>query len=319
MHKGIALEFYRKFSIYAFRFLFRASDRLIFPSSAANLIRGALGMELQKIETEQNFFRPQNIAGPSGFADPPRPFVLRAHELNSCTIETGSTFSFDIHFFEQGVGALQPFTGALVSLQQTGIGQHRSRIQLESIASLDEASQEQTIIWAAAQWLNTEFNPISMTLGLKPLQPETVMRTAVHFLTPTELKQDGEVNSDFSFAVLFARLQQRISALSLFYGENLGGLDSSELTRKSHAVCTVENALSRQTVERRSSRTRQTHPLGGWTGTMIYEGPLTAFLPWLRVAYWTGIGRQTVWGKGIITLMEQPERLLSDNFDQREP
>jgi hypothetical protein len=29
-----------------------------------------------------------------------------------------------------------------------------------------------------------------------------------------------------------------------------------------------------------------------------YAGELGEFLPWLRAARWTGVGRQTVWGKG---------------------
>jgi hypothetical protein len=54
-------------------------------------------------------------------------------------------------------------------------------------------------------------------------------------------------------------------------------------------------------IERRSSRTGQRHPLGGFIGEAEYEGDLLhEFLPILRAAQWTGIGRQTVWGKGEI-------------------
>jgi len=51
---------------------------------------------------------------------------------------------------------------------------------------------------------------------------------------------------------------------------------------------------------RRSSRTGQTHPLGGFVGEVRYAGEVSEFLPILRAAYWTGIGRQTVWGKGVV-------------------
>jgi CRISPR-associated endoribonuclease Cas6 len=51
-------------------------------------------------------------------------------------------------------------------------------------------------------------------------------------------------------------------------------------------------------VERRSSRTGQTHPIGGFTGFAEYEGELSEFVPYLQAAKWTGVGRQTVWGKG---------------------
>ena len=53
-------------------------------------------------------------------------------------------------------------------------------------------------------------------------------------------------------------------------------------------------------IERRSSRTGQTHPLGGFIGNAKYHGDLSEFVPYLRAAEWTGVGRQTVWGKGEI-------------------
>jgi hypothetical protein len=40
--------------------------------------------------------------------------------------------------------------------------------------------------------------------------------------------------------------------------------------------------------------------LGGFTGWAEYEGELREFVPYLEAARWTGVGRQTVWGKGEI-------------------
>ncbi len=53
-------------------------------------------------------------------------------------------------------------------------------------------------------------------------------------------------------------------------------------------------------VQRRSSKTGQKHSLGGFTGWVDYEGEYSKFLPWVQAARWTGVGRQTVWGKGSI-------------------
>jgi len=60
-------------------------------------------------------------------------------------------------------------------------------------------------------------------------------------------------------------------------------------------------------VERRSSRTGQIHPLGGFVGEAEYEGDLAEFVPFLSAAKWTGVGRQTVWGKGVIELFTPAE------------
>lgn len=55
-------------------------------------------------------------------------------------------------------------------------------------------------------------------------------------------------------------------------------------------------------IERRSTRTGQTHSIGGFIGEAEYEGDLREFLPFLKAAQWTGVGRQTVWGKGQIAI-----------------
>jgi CRISPR/Cas system endoribonuclease Cas6 (RAMP superfamily) len=43
--------------------------------------------------------------------------------------------------------------------------------------------------------------------------------------------------------------------------------------------------------------------MNGFTGEGVYAGELGEFLPWLRAAEWTGIGRHTVWGFGAIRIV----------------
>jgi hypothetical protein len=56
--------------------------------------------------------------------------------------------------------------------------------------------------------------------------------------------------------------------------------------------------LSQVKVERHSRHTGQTHGLGGFVGEVEYHGNLAEFMPYLRAAHWTGVGRHTVWGNG---------------------
>jgi len=67
-------------------------------------------------------------------------------------------------------------------------------------------------------------------------------------------------------------------------------------------------------VERRSSRTGRTHPIGGFIGSAEYEGELAEFVPYLEAARWTGVGRQTVWGKGeILWIANKPSTSARDH------
>ena len=71
---------------------------------------------------------------------------------------------------------------------------------------------------------------------------------------------------------------------------------------RARAVRAVAGSLESVRGSRKSARTGQTHPLSGFTGRTRYEGELGEFVPILRAACWTGIGRQTVWGHGEIAL-----------------
>ncbi len=64
------------------------------------------------------------------------------------------------------------------------------------------------------------------------------------------------------------------------------------------AVRMTRCELQMHEVDRLSSRTGQRHPLGGFVGEAEYEGESREFLPYLWAGKWTGVGRQTVWGKG---------------------
>jgi CRISPR/Cas system endoribonuclease Cas6 (RAMP superfamily) len=68
--------------------------------------------------------------------------------------------------------------------------------------------------------------------------------------------------------------------------------------RRAASVAMTRCDIQRVKTERRSSRTGQVHPLGGFTGEAEYKGALAEFLPYLRAGKWAGVGRHTVWGQG---------------------
>ena len=148
-----------------------------------------------------------------------------------------------------------------------------------------------------------------------PLPPSTVAldaggevanRARLQFLTPTELKAGGGIVERPEFAILFGRLRDRLSTLRELYGSGPLDIDFRSMGQRAAAIRLGRCQLEWETAERKSGRTGQTHPLGGFTGEAEYEGDLGEFLPWLRAARWAGIGRQTVWGKGDVRVAECP-------------
>lgn len=122
---------------------------------------------------------------------------------------------------------------------------------------------------------------------------------SVWFRTPTEIK-GNPARDEMPFGVLFARTRDRLSTLRGLYGEGPLDIDFRAQSERASLVRTVRCELRYNNVRRRSSRTGAEHGIGGVTGSADYEGELAEFLPYLRAAWWTGVGRHTVWGNGAI-------------------
>jgi hypothetical protein len=238
------------FDFYPLRFRFADSKLRDF---SANTLRGQLGSALKKVDADaySRLFAPRAATGPSGFADPPRPFVFRVFGPLEVGLNLFLTREPAIELFSQAMAEL----GTLTAVSGT------ERLCL----------------------------PLCGT-------DRQIDRLRVRFLTPTELK--GAERPEFG--VLLARIRDRVSALRELYGEGPLAIDFKGLGERASLVSMVRCELARVAVERVSRGTGQRHSLGGFTGFAEYEGELAEFAPYLEIARWTGVGRQTVWGKGEI-------------------
>jgi hypothetical protein len=277
------------FEFYRYRFLFRALGPTYFPDGkSGNAIRGALGLALRSSAPPSEYarlFEPRTLTGvPSGLHDLPRPFVIRTAHLDGRSLEPGEPFTLDLHLFDVRNSGLKSFEEAFRLWEQSGIGPRRGRVRLLEAQRLDTRD-----LPAAG--------PCLISLDAVP---GAVDRAVVRFVTPTELKTGGEVADKPEFGVLFARLRDRIGALRALYGAGPLQIGFHEMGERASAVKLRRLAIEWERVERRSGRTGQTHPIGGFTGEAEYEGDLAEFIPWLRAGRWSGVGRQTVWGKGDI-------------------
>jgi hypothetical protein len=285
------------FEFLRFRFHFRAVDAVHFPAGkSGNLIRGALGLILRDTASPAAYarlFEPGSQLGkaPSGLGDWPRPFILRADDLDGRTVPQGGRFCFDVHVFDLRAPVLAYFHGALAQFGAQGIGPGHGRVSLEGTEQVDLEDRVAPVSGASP-----------LTLHLEP-QPGPVGRLQVRFVSPTELKSGGAVAQRPEFAILFARLRDRISTLRALYGPGPLAVDFRGMGERAAAVRMSRCDIRWEKSERKSGRTGQVHPLGGFIGEAEYQGELAEFVPWLRAARWVGVGRQTVWGKGDVRVV----------------
>ena len=281
------------------QFEFRAVDPVWFPpGKAANIFRGAFGEIFRRIACAPDCHEAKSCArasdcayarmfepraadghtGPSGFGDRPRPFVLRAAALNGRRFEPGERFTLDINVFDPEVPALDYFRLAFEQLCVDGLGPGRPRAELVSAGEL-----------AAVE--------CSLAAPNRPVD-----RILVTFLTPTELKMGGKTLREPLFDALFRRARDRVTGLVSLYQASASPneVDFRGMGERAAAVRMVSAQVVETDYERRSGRTGQRHGLGGFTGEAEYEGDLAEFLPYLEAAWWTGVGRLTVWGNGMV-------------------
>jgi hypothetical protein len=252
------------FDLYPLRYRMLARTALEFPAGAtANLLRGRLGKALRSASPElyDRFFAPHTGSGPSGLRDSPRPFVLRVRHLEGSRFASGDLFEIGVNLFEMRHPPLEELREALCAATSS------------DCAAIDG------------------MQPLRLSLE-PPSSPVSCVR--VRFLTPTELKPADHPE----FSVLFARLRDRISTLRALYGPGPLEIDFRAMAGRAAAIRLSRCELWHIEAERVSRATGQRHSLGGFTGIAEYSGDLAEFIPYLEIARWTGVGRQTVWGKG---------------------
>lgn len=305
------------FELLAFRFQFTARESVYFPpGKSGNIVRGAFGTIFRQIVCLEEchdkhscehradcpyakIFEPVAPAGgPSGLHDWPRPFVFRAAHLDGATIEPGRPFHFDVHLFDLKDPGIVYFVLAFAQLATEGLGPRRGRASLMRVDQLDADGLPAARVYDGHTFLATQLLPpipIHLTPALEP-----VSKVRVRFLTPTELKHGELLATRPEFAALFGRIRDRLSTLRALYGAGPLEVDFKAMGERAAEVKMTKVSLHFSEAERRSAKTGQRHPLGGFVGEAEYEGQLAEFMPYLRAAKWVGVGRQTVWGKGVI-------------------
>lgn len=306
------------FDLLAFRFHFTARDSVYFPpGKSGNIVRGAFGTIFRQIACIEEchhtpscnhradcpyakIFEPvaPTAAGPSGLHDWPRPFVFRAAHLDGATIEPGHPFQFDVHLFDMKEPGIVYFVLAFAELATQGLGPRRGRASLMRVDQLDVEGRAASRVYDGNTFLATEMlKPVRIDLSA---DAEPVTKILVRFLTPTELKHGELLATRPEFSALFGRVRDRLSTLRALYGAGALPIEFKEMAERAAAIRMTRLNLRFSDAERRSAKTGQRHPLGGFVGEVEYEGALGEFMPYLRAAKWIGVGRQTVWGKGII-------------------
>ncbi len=132
------------------------------------------------------------------------------------------------------------------------------------------------------------------------LTPGPTREVQVTFETPAWLEQHDRLAQNLDFPSLFVNLYRRLTTLCALYGQLTAEDDARlrPLRELAAEVHTVEQRLTPLHWQRHSWESNRRHPMHGLVGSLRFAGPLTPFLPYLRLAELTHIGKATSFGLG---------------------
>jgi hypothetical protein len=303
----------------------------------ANVLRGALGITFRKLVCPTEWFDHEchpcplyqscaygqlfmpKLTDDSGVLskqqDAPRPFVIEPPGLHSEVDLRHDKLTFRIVLFGRAADEYALFLTTLSRLCHDGIGRNRTPLDMLSVVA-EHPDGDETILEGYDSAIAAPTRAINIKdfgFESKQVPQNGAQLLKLHFTSPLLLKsgsgvlpngdriQAREVRESPPFGVVIARLRDRLSSLSAFFGEKWQ-TDFRAIGDRANSVMICDSKTVWLTRNRRSTRTGQSHEISGLVGHTIYlfkdPAEITYFLPLLRAGELIHVGKNAPWGNG---------------------
>lgn len=210
----------------------------------------------------------------------------------------------------RALDALPYFVFSFMEMGRRGLGRERGKYRLESVA-LERGRQLIPVYDGKTQSLR-EWTRIDEPAEIKVESnaPENMTLTLV---SPLRLKEKGQLATAITFPAFFQALVQRISLLSRLYGTHEYLPDFSPYYEQAGEVQASASKLYWYDWERYSTKQQTSMRLGGLRGTIDFSGPISPFIPLLRLGETTNVGQGTTFGLGRFELRRRASSEVKEN------
>jgi len=313
----------RAFPLARYRFEWQARTPIRLPDYAGSMLRGAFGHALRSLAC---MTRQKECAGcplltscpyPAVFAPPPPathtlqnfaqipvPYIIEPPDWGARLVSEGEAFSFHQVLIGRALRELPLIILAWRRAFARGVGAGDGTAELLRVVHCGETQE-------------TEIHqPHSGTIA--PHQQEVAFHTApiglaeqceltLHFCTPLRLQKNGHalLPEKLDARTLLMALVRRANLLAEFHADGTLGTDFAALLAASAGIQDSKQLVWRDWT-RFSSRQQQKMILGGVVGDWTIRGPLTPFIPFLRLGEWLHVGKESAFGLGHYTLSALP-------------
>lgn len=294
------------------RFVLEAAEEAVLPRYKGSMFRGSFGAALKQIACLRSrrcsacqnpsqclyglIFEP---AAPdaSRYSDRPRPFVIRDLSFGQRSFRPGDSLAVEMVLLGPAATHYVYVLLAMELAASKGLGVRKAKFRLLSVS--DHAGR---LVYDAANGrLRAEPQPVQNReiAGMAASLPSTLI--TIHFLTPTRLKESGQLVDAPSFSTLMRAAVRRLEILTELYGTPGATLHLPDYGA-AEDVRVLGSTLRWQRLERYSNRQGRRVSLGGLVGSLTYGGDLR---PWREVLAWCEIlhvGKGTTFGLGRLQL-----------------
>lgn len=328
---------FKKFKLAKFQALYKVGEKgLHLPPFKGATFRGTFGSVLREVActcpvdgrngVTRHFdhcvyaylFETQTIGND---ADVPRPFILEPPDQVKTIYAPGEMIWLGFTLFGKGIEYLPYFIYVLQAMGQKGFGKGSHPAELVQIFAIDLDGGLQPIYYHKDKVVKSEGNIYSGEailshtaftfsqppgeLGTKPMI-HLLNQAAIYFLSPTRLKYDGKYVDTPEFHIILRSAVRRITSLLQYHhSESRFEMDFPAFFEKAQQVRLLSSETEWLDWERYSNRQKERLKMGGIVGKAEYEGEIDSFLPWLKLAEWTNVGKNPVFGLGKIKVSVQ--------------
>jgi hypothetical protein len=310
------------FYVNRYRFTIKAKEKLTLPAYKGTTIRGGFGITFRRMVCYQpevetcddcllryncpythlfDTYPPPDAAVLRHQSDVPLPLIIEPPLDEKRDYLPGETLTFHVTLVGEANRYLSYVAVAFQELGRRGLGKQRGHFSLHALEAVHPYTDEAALVHhesrpalIQATSLPVYFSECGSRAGDLPTD-----EIALQFLTPTRLKDAGQIVSETpSFHVIWRALMRRISSLSYFHCGQQWNADYRGLVEASRSIEMVTGDTRWATYSRYSTRQEQRIAISGVEGTVKYRGNLRPFLPFLVLGELIHVGKATVFGNG---------------------
>lgn len=233
----------------------------------------------------------------------PHPFIIEPPLDERQIYKTGDKLGFDLILVGKAIDYIPHVILAFEELGKNGIGKNKEKNRSDGKYKLDEVINtccvNDSIIYDGKSHIINDSGVIDSADFFNTSYESGCSKITLRFLTPTRIKYNGNFIDDLNFEILMRNLLRRLSWLAEIHSDEKWDMDwKGIISRAKEGVRTVHSDLCWHDWERYSNRQKKKLKMGGFMGSITFEGDLDEFLPFLRLGEYLHVGKGTVYGLG---------------------